>query len=80
MRIADLSPGISKLQEAKDALQVAWAEVCDSWRDAQRARFEAEHLDPLAAELTSAFPAIQKLSDTIARAGRECGPQTEGRP
>lgn len=77
MKSAHLIDSIGQLQDAGEQLQQAWEETCDVWKDAAAVNIEQNHLYPLFQELSGAMRAIARLAELVARADRECGPETE---
>ena len=72
MKIADLTSGGARLRDTTDVLLAAWADSCETWRDANSRNLEENHLKPLADDVTAALAAIRHLSEVLAAAQREC--------
>jgi hypothetical protein len=72
MRVGDLTDGITKLHEALDALQRAWAEATIDWDDANSRSFQENQLEPILPKLKLALDATNRLGDVLARARRDC--------
>lgn len=70
----DLSFGANRIRKAVEDLQRDWAETTPEWDDANSRNMEKNHLEPLLVELTNAMGAIQRLSDALSQAERECAP------
>lgn len=71
MKFNNLQSGAGRLQEAAETLRVRWQDVREVWQDANAARFEEEHLKPLADALQIAFPAIAQMSTAMQTMQRE---------
>ena len=69
-----LSGGLGQLQDALEKLQAVWSETREEWRDANSRHFEQEFLRPIALEFSQAYTAIQRLSDVLKQAERDCEP------
>lgn len=74
MKTGDLSGGLGQLRDSLELLQQAWAETREEWRDDNSQHFEEEYLRTLAVEVTRSYAAIQRLSDVLKTAERDCEP------
>lgn len=74
MQPGDVSGGIGQLRDALEKLQAAWTQTREDWRDANSHQFEEEFLRPIAVEVSRAYTAIQRLSDILKQAERDCEP------
>jgi hypothetical protein len=72
MKTGNLQSAASRIQEALDDLNAAWERTRESWMDERAADFEATVLRKIAEEISSAFPAIGQMSQTLNAAVREC--------
>jgi hypothetical protein len=72
MHIADLNTGTAKLIEAAEMLEEAWAEAKLYWHDEKSRDLEENHLTPIYPHVKLAIDAVNRLSDVLARAEREC--------
>lgn len=71
MKFSTLQSGAGRLQESAETLRARWQDVREVWQDANAARFEEEHLRPLADALQIAFPAIAQMSTAMQTMQRE---------
>ncbi len=72
MRIGNLSGGSAQLTDSLDSLKAAWAETTTRWDDSTSRRFYKERLEPLGPITGRALSAIQRLTEVLAKAEREC--------
>jgi hypothetical protein len=72
MRICDLHSGAIRLTRAAKSLRDQWLDTKDHWNDQNRRDFERNHLEPIAPEITLTLAAIQRLSELLEQAEREC--------
>ena len=72
MRGCDPTSAAAKLLMALDALNTARADVALQWDDAMSRSFEKEFLDDLEPKVKQALDAIHHLTQTLAKAEREC--------
>ena len=72
MHPGNLQAAAGRLQEALEALQIAWTAASDHWRDDVSRRVEAESLRPIAEEVAAAIPAISHMAQVLSHAAREC--------
>jgi len=71
MHIGNLSAAAGRLQEALEALQIAWGNVSNEWHDERSRKLEEDYLRPLAQEVNTALPAIGIMAQTLGQASRE---------
>ena len=64
--------GTTKLQHAVKTLRQTWEATEDDWRDSIRAEFEANRIDPMAAQAALTMRAMDTLADLFARIYRDC--------
>jgi hypothetical protein len=67
-----LNAAWTELNEALKALRLRWDAVQPDWQDSVRDHFEANHWDPLEAQVVAALRAMDRLSPILIRAQREC--------
>jgi hypothetical protein len=72
MRIGDLSGGSAQLNDSLDSLRTAWAETATRWDDPTSRRLYKERLEPLEPISRKALSAIQRLTEVLAKAERDC--------
>lgn len=77
MRICDLSTGVGQLSHALASLKESWLETKATWNDDVRRQFEEKHLNEIPAQIQQVVLAVQRLSETVQRAERECGDHPE---
>lgn len=63
----------AKLIGSLKDLMVKWETVRMSWDDANSRALEEKVLQPLERQVRSAVTAMEKASETVARARRDCG-------
>lgn len=61
-----------KLYAALKSLRVCWDQTRQRWRDPVRQRFEEEFWNVLDPAVTSALGAVDRLSQVLQQARREC--------
>lgn len=71
MHIGNIQAAAGRLQEALEALQLAWQKTADYWHDERSRQVEEELLRPIAEEATIALPAVSQISQLLAAAARE---------
>ncbi len=71
MRSGNLQSTNGQLQEALEALEIAWSHTAEHWRDQNAQRVEEEHLNPIAEELTKSLPAISHMAQLLNQAARD---------
>ncbi len=74
MNNGDISGGIGQLRDALDVLQASWTDAREEWRDGNSRSFEEEFVIPVGIELSRSFTVIQRLSDVLKQAERDCEP------
>lgn len=72
MRGCDPSSAAARLEMAYDALNRARADVAARWDDPMSRSFDKEFLAPLDSKVKRALDAIRQLTETLAKAEREC--------
>jgi len=72
MRLWDLSAPAAKLSLALETLEAATFDVGQQWNDENFERLQETYLDPLKPSVHQALDAIQRLSEILANAQREC--------
>ena len=71
MRICDLQTGAIRLTRVAKGLHEQWSETTESWKDQNREDFDANHMQPLAPQITLMLAAIHRLNDVLTQAERE---------
>ena len=77
MSNADFLTALANLQEALEEYEHAWKVTRESWNDSSSANFEEWHVRPVRPKIMAAVDAVQRLSDVMQRAQRECEWQRE---
>jgi hypothetical protein len=79
LTICDLNSGQGQLAHAFAKLKERLVEIKTDWNDGTLQQFEATHLAPIPARLQQLMAAVQRLSETLAIAERDCEdrPETE---
>ena len=72
MKTWDLSGGAARLQESLDLLNAAWIETTTQWDDPANQQFLKDHLAPLHPKARIALNAIQRITEVLGQAEREC--------
>lgn len=71
MHPGNLNAAAGRLQEALEALQLAWQNAQDQWQDENSRHIEETLLRPIANEISKALPAISHMTQVLAQAERE---------
>ena len=71
MKICDLHTGSIRLTRAAKDLREQWNETSDYWKDKNRDDFDAQHVQPLAPQITLLLAAVNSLSEVVERAEQE---------
>ena len=77
MKICDLHTGVIRLTRASRDLRNQWLETKEHWNDQNCREFERNHLEPLSPEITRTLAAVQRLSEVLEQAERECSDEDE---
>lgn len=72
MRICDLNTGMAQLAHAFSELTERWNATKTQWQDDNCRQFEQTHLREIPARLQQTVAAIQRLSEVVDKAQREC--------
>jgi len=72
MRVADLTLGSAKLEEAWETLELRWQTTKELWSDSVSRHFEENHLAALQPRVMAALAAMRLLAQVLARAEQEC--------
>ncbi len=72
MRICDLVTGMGQLKRGAAQLKDRWMETKMSWSDETSRKFEKEHLNHLAPQITLTVATIHRLADLLEKAERDC--------
>lgn len=62
----------ARLRHATERLELRWQDALKDWRDAKSREIHSEYLIPLAAHVSAAVSALDRLAETITRAERDC--------
>ncbi len=54
------------------ALQVAWQQTRDSWRDEVAAEFEEKYLQPIELKMRQTVETVHRTAEVLNKAKREC--------
>lgn len=68
----NLYDGRAKLCYALEKLRLRWEETKPDWRDAVSRDFQRDFLEPLEPQVAGTVQAIEKLSEILSRAEKEC--------
>ena len=68
----DLSTGQARMSKALKNLRLKWEHARESWRDANAAAFEREHVDALEPKVMAAISAMERLGSVLHQMEREC--------
>jgi hypothetical protein len=77
MKICDLQSGSGQLAQAFSHLKESWIAAKAHWHDEASRAFEEQHLHEIPARLQVMTAAVQRLTDALAQAERECEDRTE---
>jgi len=77
VRICDLNSGLGQLSHAFSQLKDRLAETKSSWDDGTRRQFEQNHLNEIPARMQLLVAAVQRLSEVLEKAERDCEDQPE---
>ena len=72
MRVCDLSTGTARLAQAFAQLKEHVVASRAHWNDQARTQFEQTHLQGLPTELQLLFTAVQRLSEVLDQAEKDC--------
>lgn len=72
MQICDLQTGAGIVHRATAQLKEAWTETATHWRDEQQREFGRDRLDPLLPELSLLLATVQRFSELLGDAARDC--------
>ncbi len=67
-----INVGRTLLTSAHKELNVHWREVREHWSDIKASEFEQEYLAPLEPAVRAALTAMERISDVMDKARREC--------
>ena len=77
MRLWDLTGGTAKLELALQTLQAKAADIGEAWSDEAYTRFLETHLEPIAPRMKTLIDAINRLSEVLNTAERQCRDENE---
>ncbi|MGA2621918.1 MAG: hypothetical protein ABSF26_30315 [Thermoguttaceae bacterium] len=72
MRHWDLAGGVGRLELAVKALQLAAAEVSESWDDEANRRIVATYVAPAEPRIKTMLDAVRRVAEALDRAERQC--------
>jgi hypothetical protein len=73
MRICDLNSGLGQLSQAYGKLRERLAETREVWTDDAFRKFDQQRLNEIPARLQVLAAAVNRLSEILSEAERECG-------
>jgi hypothetical protein len=71
MKICNLTDGLGQLAHAMAELNERWTETQMHWNDETSREFDAVHLRPIPTQMQTLVAAVQALSATVEKAGRD---------
>ena len=71
MKICDLTTSTGRLLRTTTQLKELWSETKEHWNDAARNEFQEKHLEELAPMLTLTMAAINRFSESVAKAEKD---------
>ena len=77
MTICDLDSGVGQLSRAFTELKERLADVKSDWNDSRLQQFEQAFLTDVPSRMQLLVTAIERLSDFVDQAERECADQRE---
>ena len=72
MKAADTEAGPARLHFALKTLRARWEETQDEWNDSARQGFEENHLEPLEQQVLATLKDMDRLSQILTSALKEC--------
>ncbi|WP_425617937.1 hypothetical protein NA78x_001627 [Anatilimnocola sp. NA78] len=78
MRICDLSSGIGQVSQAYAKLKERSNETREVWNDDAFRQFDQQRLNEIPARLQQLAAAVNRLTEILIEAERECGEPSEG--
>lgn len=73
MRSAQFHTSATRIHDAVESLEAAWAATEEEWRDSSSRNFNEEHIEPIGPKVRAALIALNRLSEVASRVQRECG-------
>lgn len=80
MRRADFISPAARLQDALTRLEHAWQQTREDWSDPVSETVEEDYLVPLHNQVSMMLDAVNKISEVMGRAERECSHSRESTP
>ena len=80
MRHADFVTPASRLEDAITRLEQNWLQTKEHWSDPVSQTVEEDYLVPLHNQVSLMLDAVNKISDVMGRAERECSHKRESGP
>lgn len=77
MKVCDLNTGLGRLTQAYAQLKEKWAETKSHWNDERGRQFEELYLREIPTRMQQMVGAIQRLSEVLEKAQRECEDNVE---
>jgi hypothetical protein len=78
MRVADFTTGNAKMRDAIKTLRAKWEATGQDWHDAVSRQFEEKYLSILDPEILATIERLNRLSQAVAAAERDCSPEQRG--
>lgn len=72
MGLFDLGSPAAKVHSSLENLQEAWMDAQGKWNDDNSRKFEEEYLVPLALTVKLSLDAVNRMTETLHEAEREC--------
>lgn len=72
MGAANLTTGRTKLGRSMKKLLAQWDQTKETWHDSVREKFGEEYVEPLPPKVQSAMQGIERLTQILMQAEKEC--------
>lgn len=73
MSATNLSIGRTKLHHSLKKLSERWMQAREHWNDEQAVRFQEEHIEPLEPMVQRTMQGVERLTQILLQAEKECG-------
>ena len=80
MRHADFVPPSARLEDALKRLEHTWQNTKEHWSDSVSQTVEDEYLVPLHSQVTLLLDAVNRVSEVMGHAERQCSHPRESGP
>lgn len=77
MRQADFVSPAARLEDAMTRLEHVWQQTKEHWSDPVSQTVEEDYLLPIRSQISLMLDAVNKVSEVMSRAERECSHQRE---